>query len=90
MHFFGSYQTMYAYLILGLTNVGEAVLVSESINQSIFQCILGLNRKILKIKFSELSTILENKNIKPTLLVLSNPDFTTGSVLGKEAVKNVL
>lgn len=90
MHFFGSFQTMYAYLMLGLTNVGDVVLLPQSANKNICQCIEGLNRKILKINFSELSKILENKNIKITLLVLQNPDLTTGSVITKQAVKNIL
>lgn len=83
MHLFGSFQTMYAYLMLGLTNVGDVVVLPDSINSNICECIEGLNRKILKSKISELSKILENKNIKITLLVLSNPDMTTGLVLGK-------
>lgn len=81
---------MYAYLVLGLTNVGDLVLLPESVNDNIYQCIKGLDRKTLKMKISELSNIIGNKSNKITLLVLANPDLTTGSVLEKKKLKNVL
>lgn len=81
---------MYAYLVLGLTNVGDLVLLPELVNDNIYQCIKGLDRKTLKMKISELSNIIGNKSNKITLLVLANPDLTTGSALEKKKLKNVL